>query len=246
MSTTASVKGQGGNVNTLMDDGNLASQEGVNGGKMVNKWTIEEVIVWLNSAGFQDCVQVFQAHSITGAVVPRLNPDLLREMGIQSVGRRIELQAQIVSVQAKARSQWRNEVLWAEEEYRAGPCNGSLPFGFPFCCECSVGKPAIYKVTNSKLNITQMQKVINLPFFGCCGHIMTSDNSDLTEFKDVDVAAMTAMIGDPPGYVNITTANHKFLQLTLKSSQCQKATAIITNAKEEAVIQEGLQKFGRG
>jgi hypothetical protein len=134
-----SVKVSGKGLNALADDDSLSHAGGFNGGKMVNKWTTDEVGTWLNAVGFQDCVQVFQAHSITGAVVPRLNPDLLREMGIQSVGRRIELQAQIVTVQARARSQWRNEVLWAEVEYRAGACNGVVPYGFPFCCECATG-----------------------------------------------------------------------------------------------------------
>lgn len=240
-----SVKVAGVNKSALMDDGNLCdNKEGVNGGKMINKWTVDEVANWLNSCGFNDCVQVFQAHSITGAVVPRLDPDLLREMGVQSVGRRIELQSQIVTVQAKARSQWRNEVLWAEEQYRAGPCNGSLPYGFPFCCECMTGLPDVYKVTNSKLNVQKQKKVV--PLCGCCGFHVVSENQDLSDVKDVDVSAMTALIGDPPGAVNVSTDSGKIIQLILKSSQCQKVTAIITNAKEEASIQEGLQKFGRG
>jgi hypothetical protein len=239
-----SVKIMEAHKDCLKDDGNLAIQQGINGGKMVNQWTAEEVANWLNSCGFQDCVQVFQAHSITGAVVPRLNPDLLREMGIQSVGRRIELQSQIVSVQAKARAQWRNEVLWAEEMYRAGPCNGVVPFGFPCCCECMTGQADVYKVTNSKINIQKHKKAV--PGMGCCGFSIVSENSDLSDVKDVDVAAMTTLIGDPPGVVNININSGKIVQLTLKSSQCQKVNAIITNAKEEALIQEGLQKFGRG
>ena len=241
------VGGAGANKAILQDDGNLShGNEGINGGKMINKWTLEEVANWLNSCGFNDCVQVFQAHSITGAVVPRLNPDLLREMGVQSVGRRIELQSQIVSVQAKARAQWRNEVLWADEEYRAGPCNGVLPYGFPLCWECNTGLPNIYKVTNSKLNIQKMKQIVNVPLFGCCGFRVVSENTDLSDVTDVDVAAMTALVGDPPGVVNINTITGKIIQLTLKSSQCQKVNAIITNAKEEAAIQEGLQKYGRG
>ena len=242
-SAKMSVSMKGRDKKELMDNDTLADQNAINGGKMINKWTIEEVANWLNSVGFSDCVQVFQAHSITGAVVPRLNPDLLREMGIQSVGRRMELQSQIIAVQARARSQWRNEVIWASEEYRAGPCNGLVPYGFPFCCECMTGLPDVYKVTNSKINIQQQRKLV--PMCGCCGFEVISENTDLTDVRDVDVAAMTAVVGDPPGAVNINT-NTKFIRLTLQSSQCQKVTAIITNAKEEALIQEGLQKFGRG
>jgi len=233
----------GHNETVLHDNDHAAVQGGINGGKMVNKWTVQDVTNWLNSVGFQDCTQVFQAHSISGSVVPRLNPDLLREMGIQSVGRRMELQAQIVSVQAKARAQWRNEVLWAETQYRPGPCNNSLPYGFPYCCECVTGRPDIYKITNSKLNILRMQR--NNPLCPCCGFQMASDNTDLTEVRDCDVVASTAMIGEPPGTVAVITNSSGVINLTLKSSQCQKACAIITNAKEECLIQEGLMKFGR-
>jgi hypothetical protein len=96
------------------------------------------------------------------------------------------------------------------------------------------------------LNTQSYKKSVNIPGCGCCGHKVSSDNSDLSEFKDVDVSGMTALVGDPPGQVNIAMASGDQLVLILKSSQCQKACAIITNAKEEAVIQEGLQKFGRG
>lgn len=219
-------------------------QIGINGGKMINKWSTDEVTNWLNSVGFQDCVEVFQFHSITGAVVPRLNPDLLREMGIQSVGRRIELQSQVMSIQTKARAQWRNEVLWAEPQYRPGCCNGVCPYGFPFCCTFCTGNPDIYKVTNSKLNILTSKK--NVPFCGCCGWQVVSVNKDLTTIKDADVTAMTACIGDPPGVVVINVDDGETVELIMQSSQCQKVSAIITNAKEEAAIQEGLQKFGRG
>lgn len=240
-----SVKVKGASKDVLNDNDSLGEPAaGVNGGKMINKWTTEEVAHWLNSCGFQDCVEVFQFHSISGSVVPRLNPDLLREMGLQSVGRRIELQSYIVTIQAKARAQWRNEVLWAEPMYRPGYCNGAMPYGFPFCCECCTGVPDIYKVTNSKLNILANKK--NVPFMGCFGWKVVSINKDLTNIKDVDVTAKTSCIGDPDGVVIVNMDDGELVELVLQSSQCQKVNAIITNAKEEANIQEGLQKFGRG
>ena len=239
-----SVKMVGANKDVLADNSALGEPQGVNGGKMINKWTTAEVSNWLNSCGFQDCVEVFQFHSITGSVVPRLNPDLLREMGIQSVGRRIELQSQVVTIQARARAQWRNEVLWAESMYRPGCFNGVMPYGFPFCCECCTGTADIYKVTNSKLNILTSRRLV--PFCGCFGWQVVSINKDLINVKDVDVTAMTACIGDPPGIVIINMDGGENVELVLQSSQCQKVNAVITNAKEEAIIQEGLQKFGRG
>jgi hypothetical protein len=233
----------GANKEVLNDDGNLAVNDGVNGGKMINQWTTDEVVNWLNSCGFQDCVQVFQQHVISGPVLPRMTPDLLREMGVQSVGRRIQLQAHIVTIQAKARAQWRNEVLWAESQYRPGACNNMVPFGFPFCCECCTGVADIYKVTNSKVNILQSQQLV--PLCGCCGWKVVSQNTSLTDIKDLSVNAQSSMAGDPLGYVVLNLDQGFPVTLELKSSQCQKVKAIIENAKEEAHVQEGLQKFGR-
>jgi hypothetical protein len=219
--------------------------EGPHGGKPIKQWTCNEVCEWVTMVGFQDCTQVFQAHLVTGPALPRLNPSLLAEMGIASVGRRMLLMSEITKLQAVDRAHWRAEVLWQGEEYRAGPCNGVLPYGFPYCCECETGKPAFYKLTNSKFTNVQFVKNCNYPGCGIMGYSMTHDTVDLFEFKDVDLAASTAMVGDPPGTITIQLKNGTQHSVTLQSSQCAKVNAIMTNAKEEAIIQQGLMQFGR-
>jgi hypothetical protein len=204
-----------------------------------------EVINWVNMVGFSDCSGVFQAHSVTGPALPRLSPSLLAEMGIASVGRRMLLMAEITKLQAVDRAHWRAEVIWQDVEYRAGPCNGVLPYGFPYCCECEVGLPAEYKLTNSKYSSTQWIKNSNFPGCGCLGYQMSSQALDLQDFKDVDLVASTAIVGDPPGTIVISTHSGENHAITLQSSQCQKVLALLTNAKEEAVIQLGLMQFGR-
>jgi hypothetical protein len=67
----------------------------------------------------------------------------------------------------------------------------------------------------------------------------------LTDIKDLSVNAQSSMAGDPLGYVVLNLDQGFPVTLELKSSQCQKVKAIIENAKEEAHVQEGLQKFGR-
>jgi hypothetical protein len=219
--------------------------EGPFGGKPIKQWTCDEVIQWVTNVGFQDCAQVFQAHQVTGPALPRLNPSLLAEMGIASVGRRILLMTEITKLQAVDRAHWRAEVLWQDVEYRAGPCNGVLPFGFPFCCECQNGKPAEYKLTNSKFTNVRWVKNVNYPCFGFCGYSIASDAVNLEDFKDVDLAARTALVGDPPGTLVISLVDGTVHSVTLQSSQCAKVNAIMTNAKEEAAIQKGLMQFGR-
>lgn len=218
---------------------------GPHGGKPVRSWTNQEVVQWVNMVGFSDCAAVFQAHLVTGPALPRLNPTLLAEMGIGIVGRRMLLMAEITKLQAYDRAIWRAEVIWQSEEYRAGPCNGVLPLGFPMCCECAVGLPATYKLTNSKFASNHMVKNCNLPGCAFLGYSMQGVTVDLSDFKDVDLVASTALVGDPPGTIVITSKDGTTFPVTLQSSQCQKVLALMTNAKEEAVIQLGLMQFGR-
>mmetsp|Transcript_13566 Transcript_13566/g.27101 ORF Transcript_13566/g.27101 Transcript_13566/m.27101 type:complete len:248 (-) Transcript_13566:165-908(-) len=211
-----------------------------NGGKLVVKWTVQEVVNWLNAIGFGQVAPQFQKHAISGPALPKLNDALLKEMGIETVGVRVLLINEVVKIQAIARSEWRNEVVWASEMYRMGPCNGMLPFGFPCPFESCTGRPDIYTLTNSKINIMTTSKNVNIPGFGCCGFTMRSDNIDLTTVKDVDTAASSSLVGDPIGWVTLSTNSGDHRSLALKSSQCQKVTALISNAKEEAIVVVGM------
>ena len=212
-----------------------------NGGKLVVKWDVNEVAQWLASIGFADVAPIFQKHCISGPTLPKLNDALLKEMGIEIVGRRLLLITEVIKIQAIARAEWRNEVLWASEQYRPGPCNNSLPFGFPFPCASCVGRPDMYTLTNSKFNVFRSTKNCNTPCTGFCGFSISSDNMDLTTIREVDAVASTNMIGDPLGFVVASTNDGKVLRLHLRSSQCQKACSLISNAKEECIVAMSMQ-----
>jgi hypothetical protein len=210
-------------------------------GKMITKWEVSEVCAWLNSAGFGEMAPIFQKHQISGPVLPKLNDAVLREMGVDIVGRRVLLMNEVCKVQALARSEWRNHVVWANPQYREGPCNGTLPYGFPFTCDSCVGLPNMYTLTNSKLNITRAEKNLNTPCTGFCGFTIFSDNIDLSDVTDVDVRAATAAFGDPTGVLVVSTRQGNCYQLQLRSSECQKTSMLLTNAKEEAVAMSSAQ-----
>ena len=232
----------------ILDDGMggaaaIAHSAGIfhNGGKLVMKWNVDEVCDWIISIGFPQLTPLFRKHAISGAVLPKLNEASLKEMGVDVIGHRILLLNEIVKIQAVARSEWRNQVLWASAQYRPGPCGDTLPYGFPCCFASFVGSPSMYTLTNSKLNIQHSTKRIDTPCTGFCGYLVQSNNTDLSVIVDVDAVASTTAMGVPLGFVNITTVDGKYFQLHLKSSECQKATALITNGKEEAVIVAGMQ-----
>ena len=204
------------------------------GGKLISKWDVTEVCDYFRDSGFADMIPAFQKHQISGAVLPKLNDSILKEMGIDIIGRRVLLMNEVNKIQAISRAEWRNQALWASHEYREGPCNNLLPFGFPCCAESCTGLPDTYTVTNSKINVTAQKKNCNTPCTGCFGFTITSDNTDLSDVTDVDVAAASSLYGDPSGRVTIMS-NKGAIVFVLKSSECQKVAAQITHAKEEAV-----------
>lgn len=211
------------------------------GGKLVTQWNVEDVTLWLTTIGLPEVVQNFREHSVTGSVLHRINDDYLQEMGIYIIGYRLKLMNEVFKVQSISRTEWRNTIIWTQDQYRAGPCNNTLPYGFPFPCESCVGIPDKYKSTNSKINILTMVKNCNTPCTACCGFTMVSINIDLSNIKDIDTAGSTGILGDPEGKVVIIENDNKTIhQLTLRSSECQKVTAILTNAKEEAIIRSGI------
>ena len=70
-------------------------------------WTTEQLVQQLNSNGFQDCSSCFSKHDITGDILPLIEDDHLKEIGISSVGKRLHL------------LKWINEVTGGSSEYES-------------------------------------------------------------------------------------------------------------------------------
>lgn len=203
-------------------------------GKLVTKWSVTEVCNWLSQIGYADIVPIFRKHEISGPVLSKLNDAVLKEMGVHVIGHRLLLMNEVVKIQIVARNEWRNQVIWTSDEYREGPCNNYLPYNYPWHCECCVGRPNTYTLTNGKVTILQSAKVCNCPGFLWCGVRIESNNIDLSDIVDVDVNASTGFVHDPLGVVGIRDKQGGYYPLYLRSSQCQKTCALITNAREEA------------
>jgi hypothetical protein len=188
-------------------------------------------------------------HTHTHTVLPKLNDRLLNEMGITNVGVRIRLLNEIVKIQVIARSEWRNHVVWASEQYRPGPCNNTLTLGFPLCClnDCILGKPDIYTLTNSKLNILASRARCKVLCVGCacCGREIRSNNVDLVLVHDIDTAASTNILGDPLGNVLVSTLSKEMYKLKLRTSECSHVTMLMSSTREEAVTNIRMYTMSR-
>eukprot|EP00618_Florenciella_parvula_P002255 CAMPEP_0119543090 /NCGR_PEP_ID=MMETSP1344-20130328/53937_1 /TAXON_ID=236787 /ORGANISM="Florenciella parvula, Strain CCMP2471" /LENGTH=292 /DNA_ID=CAMNT_0007587363 /DNA_START=15 /DNA_END=893 /DNA_ORIENTATION=+ len=218
--------------------------EQASNGKVLADWGPQEIQNWLGLIGFgQMYGQHFYQHHIDGKAVVQLNPELAKEMGIISVGHRLTILSWIKKLQTINRQQWRSAMVFEGEEYRPGPFNNVLPFGFPFCFEMCTGKPAIYKVTNSKLSVVQNIKAVNFPFMGWCGFTTTVFTVDLSDVSDVDLTSGTACMGDPPAMLVVNSSKGPIFMILVNNMGDEVKTKI-EQAKEEAVIQANMVLHG--
>ncbi|KAF9896722.1 Adaptor for signal transduction [Lobosporangium transversale] len=68
----------------------------------VHNWTVDTTGQWLKSNGYEDTVQIFKDHDITGDVLLELTHDTLKDMGVTSTGRRIRLLKMITELRLYA------------------------------------------------------------------------------------------------------------------------------------------------
>jgi len=211
-------------------------------GILVVDWDVAQVSNWLVMSGYKELVPIFQGANINGVAFSRLNANLLREIGVNNVGTRLQLMNDIVKVQAISRSAWRNVVVWSDEEYRPNWCCYTCPFDSPCCCSttCShlcFGKPDVYTVTNSRLNVIHESLNTNRLYFCPCWwtYTVVSNNTDLAQIYDVDCVASTAKFGEPAGYITVTTLDGAQSKLVLRSNDSQKVTNLLHSIKDEAI-----------
>lgn len=226
---------------------NAADQAGFStkpGSKVVVDWSVDEVVHWLVKLGFEDVAEVFGAHAVKGSVLPKLSVAYLKEMGLQSIGRRIQLYQQIKKVQAVSRAEWRRGMVWTDNEYRESCCMCTCPCP-SFCCL----RPSLYKVTNAKVAIVgqKTKQCRTIPCLCAANYSMVYDLSDLT---DVEVNARSEgacscfkrcfCCGEPSGNIVLKFNTGKRADLKVRSSTAQRTASMIINAREEAILKDGL------
>lgn len=240
----------------------MAGEKLTPGGVLVVHWTTAEVANWLVTIGYNDLIPIFHRANINGLALTRLNDNLLREIGVLNVGTRLQFMNEVIKIQAVSRSSWRNTILWKGEEYRPNCCFFLLPWSFPCCCfeDYICGKPSIYSLTNSRLNIINEKKwcsnggndstdIISTIFspiclFSCClfslctgnhGILLNSTNIDLSLITDLDTHASTSKFGEPSGKILIKSIINSTI-LTLKSSECQEVASLINSTRGDAAV----------
>ena len=57
----------------------------------IEEWTVEEVEQWLTKTGFKEEAPLFSGEQISGKALCELDRETLKELGIQSIGKQLEL-----------------------------------------------------------------------------------------------------------------------------------------------------------
>ena len=170
-------------------DPSFLSEEQIEG---MQSWTVERVGQWMHGLGLGECAAAFQAHVITGDLLPLLTePDLI-QMGIVTVGPRKRMIKALLTIKKAHRAFTRHKVQWrADEDMSRGSCfRGCAVSLCPLCFD----KPSRYKLTGTLLSITHYKR-------GCCcglfstGKEMFNNNISLKEVTDVDTDEMNNICG---------------------------------------------------
>lgn len=71
----------------------------------IEEWTVEEVEQWLTKTGFKEEAPLFSGEQISGKALCQLDRETLKELGIQSIGKQLELLRNVKSLFDKKQNQ---------------------------------------------------------------------------------------------------------------------------------------------
>jgi len=68
----------------------------------VEKWSVDQISIWLDTVGLSEYKELFKQHAISGAELVDLNETILGKMGINRIGHQMKLVKEINLVKSKA------------------------------------------------------------------------------------------------------------------------------------------------
>eukprot|EP00039_Didymoeca_costata_P027381 m.18292 g.18292 ORF g.18292 m.18292 type:complete len:238 (+) comp6273_c0_seq1:177-890(+) len=151
----------------------------------VKKWTTKEVIEnFLTPIGLQQLAELFNKHSITGAVLLSLDKKDLKDMKIFHVGERLYIDHCLEALRRQAKKLERETSLW-KGVYPTGSIAYYESFWECFkykCCPCCM------PLTHLKVTAQGFTRRDNPPACNCACQGMTNDFEDFRLLKDIDWA----------------------------------------------------------
>jgi hypothetical protein len=160
------------------------------------KKTCVEVAEHFRQKGFSPYAQRFIDHNVTGVVLLQLRIEDLKEMGVDRVGDRHLIMAEIESMKSVARLVWRNKTIREIEEIYP---HNAFVWLCQTCCGACPPQMDKYRLTSTSLKVTKTVACklcnINMP---CCGVSVVNDTQPLDKILDVDTANFQNGMCDNP------------------------------------------------
>jgi len=149
-----------------------------------SRWKAEDVADKMEEK-FPEWKHLFIEHDITGDRLLWLTVNDMKDMGITTMGDRLELKKVILGLQSKERIRQRTMIIAsAVEAFPGSECEKSCTTCYGLCPR----DPDRYILTAKVLKIKHFEvtRLCGCIPLTCCGASWVTDNVDLDEIKDID------------------------------------------------------------
>lgn len=201
----------------------------------------------LESGGLGDYGDTFKKHNIVDEQLHLMNADMLKEMGVESVGHRLYMVKILKQAQMEYKAKVRNTVIWQASAIRHGEgfCEYLKACGCMDCCFLSLGcidPTDEYKLTGSTLSIKSVDKLPPYMKLCCLRGKRSTDHIDLSAVKDMDTETnpqCCSPCGCTSQYVNLTvdatreTTSEGAKEYSLIVENADEVYRLLNNAVEE-------------
>jgi hypothetical protein len=173
----------------------MATEKAQNELRDLEQWKEDGVGDWLDKEGYHQYRASFAANHITGEVLPMLQKDDLKKLGVDSVGHRVQLLASLADLKAARAIANRTDKLLRFQHYRMGP--------HPFSTKRYTLTPSAIEVENDRSlcgitkqaidigSITDVQLVNEGCLTGCFWHTVVIYTDDPIPHK-IDIKSAQA------------------------------------------------------
>ena len=173
----------------------MATQEAQNNLRDLEQWKEDGVGDWLDKEGFHQYREAFATNHITGDVLPLLQKDDLKKLGVSSVGHRVQLLKKLGDLKAaRAIANRTDKILkWSHYRFSCHPFSTKRFTLTPSAIDCEHDR-ACCGITKNSIDIgsiTDVQLVNEGCLTGCFWHTVVIYTDDPLPLK-IDVRSSQA------------------------------------------------------
>ncbi|KAI9317750.1 hypothetical protein BX666DRAFT_2154550 [Dichotomocladium elegans] len=89
-----------------------------------DKWTVDQVAIWTKTIGLESVAQTFRDQEITGDILLELTPELLKELGITTFGKRFKIHTAIKTLKENLSAELQDPAENSSSDHAVSPMDG--------------------------------------------------------------------------------------------------------------------------